>query len=65
MDIEIGTCKFCGAENVPLQRKYYYYNIDCECCGKEGYHFEIVKHCKDCTPRPPRIITVEMKPIEV
>ena len=37
---EIGTCSICGKEHVPVNRKYYRYNIPCECCI--GKHFEIV-----------------------
>lgn len=60
--IEVGRCKICGAEDVPLTRKYYYYNIQCECCGckhdGKDVHFEFVAHCKDCEPHPPREIRV-------
>lgn len=50
-DIEWGTCPFCGKDS-SLERTYFYYNIKCECCGnKNGWHFEIIKHCNKC-PAP-------------
>lgn len=60
---EAGKCEVCGKENVGLRRKYYYYNITCECCGGDD-HFEFIRHCNDCTPKPPIEIrpTLEMKP---
>ena len=58
---EIGYCDICHMEK-PLSRKYYYYDIDCECCNGNT-HFEIVRHCKDCTPIPPRKITVYIQPM--
>lgn len=54
-DVEFGQCGVCK-ELKSLQRKYYRYNIDCECCGNE--HFEYVAHCKDCTPVEPRTTRV-------
>ena len=56
-DVEINKCDICG---VPKQvsRKYYYYNIHCDCCNsKKSPHFEIVWYCNNCTPVPPRKIT--------
>lgn len=58
----IGTCEICGKENVPLKRKYYYYDIECDCCSPQ--HFECVDYCKDCTPKPPRKTVVSIRPIE-
>ena len=60
-DIEKGTCDICG-EYKQLSRKYYYYPVNCECCGGER-HFEIVRYCKNCTPVPPRRIKAIMKPV--
>lgn len=57
-DIEFGTCKVCKQEK-PLQRKYYRYNIDCDCCNNE--HFEYVAHCKDCTPVEPAVTKVHIR----
>lgn len=55
-NVEWGKCEICGKEG-PLERTYFYYNINCECCGnKEGWHFELVKHCCDCPARMPRDI---------
>lgn len=59
--IMIGKCQICGKENVPLKRKYYYYGLKCECHSPE--HFEIVEHCKDCIPKPPKKTTISIKPI--
>lgn len=48
--IEFGACEVCG-EEAELQRKYYRYNIKCECHGPQ--HFELVRHCKNCEPKEP------------
>lgn len=62
-DIEQGTCDICKQDK-PLQRKYYYYDIKCECCRtEEGQHFEIVFHCNDCIPKPPLRVKVSLTPI--
>lgn len=50
--IEIDFCDFCH-EKKQVERKYYYYPFDCECCGGQ-YHFQYVRHCKDCEPKPPK-----------
>jgi len=64
-DVETGTCNICKKEHVQLSRKYYYYDIECDCCNsKEDDHFEIVKYCKDCEPKPPRKVKVSMTPLE-
>lgn len=60
-DIEINYCDICHKQT-QIQRKYYHYDIDCECCG--GNHFEIIKHCKNCKPKPPHRISAIMTPIE-
>lgn len=52
---EIAKCTFCGIAT-EVVRKYYHYNMDCECCSGDK-HFEIVRYCKDCTPHPPYKIT--------
>jgi hypothetical protein len=54
---EYGTCDMCNKE-AHLSRKYYHYNIDCDCCGNE--HFEFVSHCKDCIPIEPRVTRVHI-----
>ena len=52
-ELEIGTCDICGKQEVPVSRKYYYYpHIKCECHGPN--HFDLVRHCKNCKPHPPR-----------
>lgn len=64
-DIESGTCDICKAESVPVSRKYYYYDIECDCCNsKEDDHFEIVFYCKDCKPKPPSQVTCVLSPLE-
>ena len=63
-DVETGFCDICGRGR-HLQRKYYRYPIPCDCCNKkEDNHFEIVRHCAQCTPVPPKKLTVVMKPID-
>jgi hypothetical protein len=63
-DVEFNECSCCGKGAI-VQRKYYHYNIKCDCCGG-GKHFEIVRYCKDCTPKPPfriRIVLENLTPI--
>ncbi len=63
-DIEVGICDVCKQERVPLSRKYYYYEVKCDCCNrKEDNHFQIVRYCSNCTPKPQPNITVHIKPI--
>ena len=64
-DIEVAKCDVCGKER-PILRRYYHYDILCDCCNNEGSndHFEFVRHCSDCTPSPPQKITVQIKPID-
>lgn len=62
LNIEISHCDICH-KKTQVNRKYYYYPIDCDCCVGQ-YHFEIIKHCKDCAPEPPKKISVIMNPIE-
>lgn len=59
-EIEWGKCDICGKENA-LHRKYYYYDIQCECCSPT--HFELIRHCKLCASKvkPPREIKVVLK----
>lgn len=60
-DCESGTCDICNKESI-LDRKYYYYDIKCDCCNnKDSDHFEIVKYCSECIPRPPKKISVFMQ----
>lgn len=56
-----GKCEICG-KYAELDRTYFYYDIKCECHSPQ--HFEVVEHCKDCIPKPPKKITVSIKPIE-
>ena len=63
-NVEIETCSVCDKKDVPILRKYYYYDIKCDCCnGATDNHFEIVRHCNQCAPKPPRMATVMIKPL--
>ena len=62
MDMEIDYCDICHQKK-PISRKYYYYGINCKCCGSPRGHFEIVRYCEDCEPVPPKYIHAEMEPI--
>lgn len=60
--IEHDTCDICWTEG-PVSRKYYHYDIKCSCCNNQtDDHFEIVKYCKNCKPKPPDEITVMVDP---
>ena len=61
-DIEVDYCDICHQKK-QVSRKYYYYGIACDCCGSSNGHFEIVRHCEDCTPQPPKYISVMMDPV--
>lgn len=62
-NIEFGKCDICGLET-SLYRKYYRYDIKCTCCNnKNDPHFEIVKYCHNCKPRPPRTIKAWVEPM--
>lgn len=61
-EIEVDYCDFCH-QKTQIERKYYHYPINCECCGGQ-YHFEYVRYCKDCKPRPPKRISAIVEPIE-
>lgn len=56
--VEYGKCSICGQKSTVL-RKYYYYPFPCECCGNE--HAELVFHCENCKPKPPKVIKVTLK----
>lgn len=47
----MGKCDVCHTENVSLSRKYYHYNIKCECHSPN--HAEFVSHCGNCVPVEP------------
>jgi hypothetical protein len=53
---EMGKCDICKKDDVILERKYYEYDIKCEC--HRPNHVECVKYCKDCTPVEPEITTI-------
>lgn len=59
--VNFGKCDICGKE-ANLNRKYFYYGIKCECHSPE--HFEIVEHCSECTPKPPKRTTITIQPLE-
>lgn len=59
---EHGKCDMCGKDK-NLRRAYYYYGIKCECHSPE--HFEMVRHCGDCHPEPPKETTIRVKPREL
>jgi len=54
---EFSKCNICG-QHIHVNRKYYYYNVKCECCN--GLHFEIVKHCINCKPKSPKRISLSL-----
>lgn len=63
-DCEFSKCDVCG-QDAHVDRKYYYYDVKCDCCNsKDSPHFEIVRHCVKCEPKPPRRISLSLKPIE-
>jgi hypothetical protein len=49
--VEFGKCEVCGKEST-LSRTHFDYPIRCECHSPN--HFEMVRHCDDCTPKEPR-----------
>lgn len=57
-EIEFGNCEICGNE-APLERTYFHYNIKCEC--HSPYHFELVRHCKNCIAKEPEVTTLTIK----
>lgn len=63
MDLEIANCDVCNIQ-ASVKRKYYYYNIQCDCCNnKKDNHFEIVRYCSNCEPKPPQRISVVLETI--
>ena len=62
-DIESGRCDICNKTVNSLERHYYRYAIKCTCCNDiNSPHFEVVRHCKDCKPKPPRTVTAIIEP---
>jgi hypothetical protein len=62
-DCEFAKCDMCK-KDTHVSRKYYSYDIKCDCCNdKNDNHFEIVRYCKDCEPKPKRTITLSIEPI--
>ena len=60
-DIEVDYCDTCHKKK-QIKRKYYYYDVNCDCCGSPQGHFEIVRYCDECTPNPPKRINIMMEP---
>lgn len=60
---EWGLCDICKQMDY-LNRKYYYYDIQCDCCNqKNDPHFEIVYYCNKCSPKPPHKVSLSLHPI--
>jgi hypothetical protein len=55
---EFGKCEICNEETF-LNRTYFRYDIKCEC--HSPYHFEIVRHCKNCIPKEPNVTNITIK----
>ena len=57
-NLEFGMCDICKKED-SLERTYFRYNIKCHC--HSPYHFELIIHCKNCTPKEPEYIMLKTK----
>ena len=58
-NVKYNRCDMCN--NIGnIKEKYYYYNINCDCC--DGNHFEIVRYCEKCEPKPSPKISVYIQP---
>lgn len=53
---EFGECDCCGKKTT-LSRKYFNYSIKCDCCNGDE-HFQIVRHCENCIPKPPENVKI-------
>lgn len=60
-EIEVGNCDVCGNKK-QLNRKYFHYDFKCECHSPN--HFELVRHCNECTPKAPEVTKVYAIPID-
>jgi len=58
-EIEVGRCDVCGKNKIKLCRRYYRYDIKCEC--HSPCHFEIVWHCENCVPQEPKETKIFIK----
>lgn len=58
--VEIAICDICGNLK-PVNRKYYKYDIKCDCCS--CHHHELIRHCNECVPKPPNKVSVELHPL--
>jgi hypothetical protein len=61
-DVEYGNCEICHTQTY-LQRTYFHYDIKCECHSPD--HFDMVRHCKNCTPTKPEVTTIKIKTSEL
>lgn len=59
---ETGNCDVCKKSDIPINRKYFHYDIKCMC--HSPVHFELVYHCNDCIPTPPDKTTIYIEPID-
>lgn len=65
-ETENGNCDICSLQNVAVNRKYYNYDVKCECCnGENDDHFEIIYYCNNCESKPPQTIKLWMSPKEI
>lgn len=60
--VEHGICEVCGNEDF-LTRTYFRYPIKCECHSPQ--HFELIRHCKNCTPKEPEITKIQLRTSEL
>ena len=58
-EVEYGRCDCCGKDAL-LQRQYFDYDIKCDCCVGDK-HFEMVRHCSNCTPRIKTTIKITLE----
>ena len=58
-EIEWGSCEYCTEYEGPINRRYFSYDIKCECCSGTK-HFEMVWHCDNCEPRDPGIRKIKL-----
>ena len=57
--IEYGRCDICGKEN-HLHRTYFHYpDIKCDC--HSPCHWDLVRHCKECTPKHPEYTKISVR----
>ncbi len=62
-DTEYGVCSFCKKAGYTT-RKYYHFKVKCSCCSGDT-HFEIVRHCDKCNPKPPKNVLLSIPSSEL